>query len=147
MPNSGSPSPASDAFDQFHARPDTAGILPAAARPAQPFAENGARQDEAPLVFLHGPVERCGLAGGPHANADERGQQVGRDRQARTFRDVIDVADDLQAAARADNPRQQIGQALARTFDARRHNARRDHRRLQQAQDNLSRNRTLRPGA
>ena len=40
-----------DAFDQFHARPDAAGILPAAARPGQPFAQNGASRHESPLLF------------------------------------------------------------------------------------------------
>ena len=43
-----------------------------------------------------------------------------------------------------DDARQQIGQALARAFDARRHDARGDHRRFEQARDNPWRNRTLR---
>ena len=52
MPNSGSPSPARHAVDQLDAGPDAAGILPAAARAAQPLAEDGARRDQAALVLL-----------------------------------------------------------------------------------------------
>ena len=40
------------AVDEFHARPDAAGILPAAARPAEPFAEDRPGRDQPAFVFL-----------------------------------------------------------------------------------------------
>ena len=52
MPNSGSPSAGDDAVDQLHAGPDAAGILPAAAGAAEPFAENRARRHQPPVLFL-----------------------------------------------------------------------------------------------
>jgi hypothetical protein len=60
---------ASDALDQFHPRPDAAGILPAAARAAQPFAQNRAPGHQAALVLLERSRERAHLAGGAHADA------------------------------------------------------------------------------
>ena len=39
------------ALDELHARPDAAGVLPAAAGAAQPLAQDGARGDEAALVL------------------------------------------------------------------------------------------------
>ena len=56
MPNSGSPSPARTPWISFDAGPDAAGILPAAAAAAEPFAEDGAGGHQAPVVF----VERAG---------------------------------------------------------------------------------------
>ena len=41
-----------DAGDEFHAGPDATAILPAAARAAEPFAEDGAGEDEAAFAFL-----------------------------------------------------------------------------------------------
>ena len=41
------------AFDEFDARPYAAGILPAAARTAEPLAENGAGGDDAAFGFFH----------------------------------------------------------------------------------------------
>ena len=135
------------AFDQLHAGPDAARVLPAAAGAAEPFAEQRARQHQPALVLLQLAGQRGRLAGGAHADADQRGQQVRGDRQARALGDVVHVADDLQPAARPDHARQQLGQALARAFDARRHDAGGDHRRLEQARGSPSRNRTPRPGS
>ena len=115
-----------DAGDEFHSGPDAARILPAAAGAAQPFAKNRAREDESALMLQQGAGERRGLAGGPHAYADERREQIGGNRESRAFRDVVDVADDFEAASGAGDVREQSGEALAGTFNARRHDAARD---------------------
>ena len=44
------------AFDQLDPRPHSAGVLPAAARTADPLAEDRARGDDAALVFLQLPA-------------------------------------------------------------------------------------------
>ena len=69
MPNSGSPSAAAHAVDQLDAGPDAAGILPAAAGAAQPFAQDGARGHQAAVLFVQAAGERADLAGGAHADA------------------------------------------------------------------------------
>ncbi len=122
------------AQDQLHAGPDAARVLPAAAGAAQPFAQDRTGRDDPPFRFGKLAGERLGLAGGAHADGDEGGQQVGGDRQPRAFGDAVDLAYQLDAIARRDHARQQIGQRLARPFHARRHDARGDHRRLEQAQ-------------
>ena len=43
------------AGDQFHAGPNAAAVLPAAARAAEPFAQNRARRHQPPLGFLQLP--------------------------------------------------------------------------------------------
>ena len=120
--------------NQLHAGPYAAGILPAAAGTAEPFAEQRPRQHQPAFVLLQPPVQRPGLAGGAHADGNERGQQVRGNGQPRTLGDVVDVADDFQAAARPDHTGEQVRQLLAGAFNARRHDARRDDRRLEQAQ-------------
>ncbi len=107
------------AFDELHARPNAARVLPAAAGAAEPFAEQRARQHQPALVLLQLARQRGRLAGRAHADADQRRQQRRRDRQTRAFGDVVDAAGDFQAAPRPDNARQQFGQALARSLDAR----------------------------
>ena len=113
------------ALDQLHPRPDAARVLPAAARAAQPLAQDGARGHDAPLLLAELAGERVRLARGAHADGDQRGQQVGRDRQPRSLGNAVDLADQLDAVARPDQPRQQVGQRLPGAFDARRHDARR----------------------
>jgi hypothetical protein len=44
--------------------------------------------------------ERSRLAGGPHADGDQGGEQVGGDGEPRALGDVIDAADELQPQAR-----------------------------------------------
>ena len=122
------------AFDEFHARPYAARVLPAAAGTAEPFAQQRAGQDQPTLVLLQLTGQRRGLAGGTHADADQRGQERRRDRQTRALGNVVDAGRNFQTATRPDHARQQVGETLARTFDARRHNARGDDRRLQQAE-------------
>jgi len=122
------------AANQFHARPYAAGILPAAARAAEPFAQQRAREHKAPFLLLQRARQRLGLAGRPHADRNQRGEQVGRDRQARAFGNIIDMADQFQSAPRPEDARQQVGQVESRPFNARRHNAGGDHGRLQQTE-------------
>ena len=61
------------AFDELHARPHAAGILPAAAGAAEPLAEQRAGQHNPAFLLFERAGERVRLAGGPHASADERG--------------------------------------------------------------------------
>ena len=122
------------AADQFDAGPDAAGVLPAAARAAEPFAEQGAGEDDAALVFLKPAGERARLAGGAHAHADQGREQVGGNREPRALRDVVHVADDFQPAAGADDTLQQVGEALSRALDAGRDDAAGDHGGLEQAE-------------
>ena len=78
-----------DAVDQLDARPHAAGILPAAAGAAQPFAQNGARGHQAAVGLGQPAGERVDLAGGAHAHRDQAGQQVGGDGQARALGNVV----------------------------------------------------------
>ena len=100
-PNSGSPSPARTPVDQLDPRPDAAGVLPAAARAAEPLAEDRARRDQAALVLVR--AARSAMCVWPVARMQTAigSQQVGGDRQPRALGDVVDVADELDAAARA----------------------------------------------
>ena len=122
------------AFDQFHARPDAAGILPAAARTAEPFAEDGARQHEPAFVFLERTMQRTGLAGCSHAQRNHGGQQARGDGQPRAFGNTVDGADEFEPPALPHHPRQQVGEALARAFHAGWNDAAGDDRRLEQAE-------------
>ena len=141
------------ALDQLDARPGAARVLPAAAGAAEPFAENRAGRDQPALLFLERPGQRLRLTGGPHADGDEAGKQVRRDRQARALRNVVDVAHDLQTETGADQPGEQIGQMLLRALEPRRHDPRRDHGRLQQTEiiagkvEHLGQAREIRRGA
>ena len=122
------------ALDQFDSRPDTAGILPAAAGAANPFAQNGPRQNQTAFVFFECPFERLRLPCRAHANRNERREQIGRYREARSFGDIIDAADQFQPATRANDSREQVGQVLPGAFDARRHDAGRDDGGFEQAE-------------
>ena len=88
------------AVDELDAGPDAAGILPAAAGAAEPFAEDGARGDEAAVGFFEAAGEGGDLAGGAHADRDQAGQQIGGDGEARAFGNIVDLADDFDAAVR-----------------------------------------------
>ena len=121
------------AFDQLDAGPDAAGILPAAAGAAEPFAENRARQHQPAFVLLQCAVSERRLAGRPHAQRNQRGEQVGGHREARAFRDAVNATDQFDAAPGPDDAGEQVGQALAGTFDARRHDAAGDDGGFEQA--------------
>ena len=123
------------AVDQLDAGPDAAGILPAAAAAAEPFAEDGARRHQAAVVFLERAGERVDLVGGAHAHRDQAGQQIGGDGEARALRNVVHLADDFDAVAGlAGEPREQVGERLGGALHARRHDAAGDHGGLQQAE-------------
>ncbi len=121
-----------DAGDEFDARPDAARVLPATARSAEPLAQQGSRQDDPALRFLQAALQRSRLPRGPHADADQATQQVGRDRQARSLGNVVHARHDLDSQARSDHAFEEVGQALAAALDARRNQPARDDRRLEQ---------------
>ena len=121
-------------LDELHARPHAAGILPASARSAEPLAEDGAGGDHAAFGLFQRSGHLPGLAGGPHADADEAGQEVGAYRQARAFGDVVDFADQLEAAARPDHLGEHIAEFLLGTFQPGRDDAGGDHGGFEQAQ-------------
>ena len=120
-----------DALDQFDARPHPAAVLPATAATAEPFAEQRSREHEPALLFAQRAGERLRLAGGAHEHGDERGEQIRGNGEAGSLRNVVHRGDELDAATRPEHPRQQIGEALSRALNARRHNAGGNHRGLE----------------
>ena len=108
------------AFDEFDAGPNAAGVLPAAAGAADPFAEDGAGENEAAFAFGEFTGERLGLAGGAHAGADKGGEEVGGNGEAGAFRDVVDGGNHFQSASRSGDLREEIGEGFAGALDARR---------------------------
>ena len=122
------------AFDDFHARPDAAGVLPSAARSAQPFAQDGPRGDQLAFRFGEAARQRLRLAGGPHAGGDDGRQEVRGDGQAGALGDVVHLARDFQSQPRADELGQHVGQRLARAFQPGRNDAGGDHGRLEEPQ-------------
>ena len=120
------------AADQLGRRPDATGILPAAAAAAEPFPEDGPRRHQAAFGLRELAGERLGLAGRPHADGDERREQVGGNGQPRALGNVVDAADDLKTMPGADDAGEQLGQASPRALDAGRHDACGDHRGLQE---------------
>ena len=63
--------PCQDAVDQFDSGPYAAGILPAAARAAQPFAQDGARGHKAAVLLFQAAGERVNLVRRAHAHGNE----------------------------------------------------------------------------
>ena len=123
-----------NALNQFCARPDTAGILPAPAATGEPFPQNRAGGNESAFGFNQRAGQGFGLAGGPHAGGDERSQQIGRDREPRTLGDIVDAADDFKTEPRAHRSREQARQGFARAFDPRGDDARGNNRGFEQAE-------------
>ena len=121
-----------DPANELCGRPHPAGILPPAATPAEPFAEDRPGRDETTLRLVEPAGEGAGLPGGPHADTDESGEEIGRDGQARSLRNPVDRTDQLQAVAGADDGGKHVGQGLPRSLDPRRHDPRGDDRRLEQ---------------
>src|SRR5260370_20966428 len=74
--------------DQLNAWPDAAGILPAAAASAEPFAEDGARRHQSAVVLLERTGEGVDLVSGAHAHRDQAGHQIGGVSQARALRNI-----------------------------------------------------------
>ena len=121
-----------DPADELRGRPHPAGILPPAATPAEPLTENRPGRHETPLLLVEPACERAGLAGGPHADTDQRGEEVCRNGEPRSLRNPVDRADELQAMPGADHGGKNVGKRLSRSLDPRWHDPRSDHRRLQQ---------------
>ncbi len=111
-------------LDHFHPRPHAAGILPAAARTAQPFSQNRPSRHQAALILFERSRQRAHLTGGAHRDRDDGSQQIGGNRQAGAFGDSAHVGDDLQAVARHSGQRgQNVGEGLARPFQSWRNDA------------------------
>ena len=66
-----------DPADELCSRPHPAGILPPATTPAEPFAEDRPGRDETTLRLVEPADEGAGLPGGPHADTDEGGEEIG----------------------------------------------------------------------
>ena len=95
-----------DPFDQLHAGEDPPRVLPAAPRAAEPLAEDRPCHDQPRLDGFERAGQVLRLPRGAHQEADNRRQQVRRDRQPGPFRNVVDLAHDLQAVARPDDSRE-----------------------------------------
>jgi hypothetical protein len=122
------------AFDAFEARPQAAGVLPAAARTAEPLAEDRATGDLAQLGRRQRAGDALGLAARAHQHGDQRAQKVGRDGQARALGDAAHPTRKARAAP-AEELAEDFGQrSLALTLEGRRHPPRGDHRGLEQPQ-------------
>ncbi len=86
-------------------------------------------------MLLERSAERARLAGGAHAGGDQAREQVGGDGEPRAFRDVVDLADKLDAeSVAAGETGEQLRQRLRRAFHAGRHDARGDDGGLQQSE-------------
>src|ERR1035441_7310732 len=64
-----------DTIDEVNAGPYAAGILPAAAGTAEPFAQDGASGHEAALLFVQSAGERSQLAGSAHTSGNQAGKR------------------------------------------------------------------------
>ena len=106
--------------------------MPAPAAAAKPFPEDGTRRHEPPFGLGELTGERCRLAGRSHADGDQGGKEIRRNRKPRALRDVVHAAHKFEAAPGAHHPLEERREALARALHTRRHDARRDRRRLQQ---------------
>ena len=134
-PNSGSPAPASAPSISFmpgqtppescQPPPEPPSHSPRIARAATSRRSSS----------LSGPVSDCGLAGGPHADGDQRRQQIRRNRQPRALGNVVDVADDFQPEPGPDQhaPANRPGFCRDPSMPGGTMPGR-DHRRLEQAQ-------------
>ncbi len=122
------------AANQFRGGPDAAAVLPAAAGAGEPFAENRTRGNETAFVLRQRTGQGSRLAGGAHHHGNQRRQQVSRDGQTRAFRDAVDVADDFEAEAGADDAGEKVLQRFAGAFDTRRHDARGDDSGFEEAE-------------
>jgi hypothetical protein len=85
-------------------------------------------------VFFQRSRQRTSLAGRAHTHTHQRRQQIRRNCQPRTLRDVVNVADDFYSLARANDTGQQFRQTLAGAFNAGRHNPCRDDGCLEQSE-------------
>ena len=106
-------------LDELHARPQSARVLPASARAAEPLAEDRARGDEAPFALGELAFDGARLSRRAHAERDERGEQVRRDREPRALGDPAHPARQREPAAGAAEPREQPLEALPGALEAR----------------------------
>ena len=66
-----------DATDQLGGGPDAAGILPATTAAPQPFPQNRSGRNQPAFRFIQRSGERSRLTRSPHADGDERREQIG----------------------------------------------------------------------
>ena len=134
MPYSGSPAPASTPSISFMPgqTPPESCQPPPEPPSHSPRMARAATTRRSSSVRLPVRERVCPVARMQHG--DERRQQIGRDGQPRALGNTVDLAHELDATARANQPRQQVRQRLAGALDPRRHDARGDDRGLQQAQ-------------
>src|SRR5436190_23229680 len=86
------------AGNQLDSRPHAPGVLPSAARTAEPLAEDRAGRDDTSVILLERPRQRSDLAGGAHARRNETREQVRGNCEARSFRNVVYFADQFDTA-------------------------------------------------
>ncbi len=122
------------AVNDLGAREDPARVLPAASRASQPLSQDRAGDHHAGRLGIEGAGQTAGLAGGAHQERDERGEQVRRDRQPRALRNVVDLADHLQAQPWSQNLAQDHAQVVTSALERRRDQPRGDHARLDQTE-------------
>ncbi len=120
-------------LDQLDPRPDPSRVLPTAAAPADPLAEDGAGCDDPSIRFGQRSFEGTHLTGRTHQDRNQATEQVGRDRQTRPLGDVVDLTDEFQAEPRSDDGRQQRFDRLVASLEPRRDESRCDHRSLEQS--------------
>ena len=125
---------ATHALDQLDAGPDAAGILPAAAGAAEPLAEDRPRRTSRRSLFLQRAGERCGLAGGAHADAMSAASRFVETARREPLGMSLTLLTISSPRPGPDHAREQIGKRLAGALDARRDDARRDDGGLQQAE-------------
>src|SRR5262249_21900470 len=89
-----------DAVDELDAGPEPAGVLPASARAAEPLAEDGARRHQPAIAVLEAARDSADLSGRPHTDGDQTPEQSRGNGQPRAFRNIVHLADDLDAESR-----------------------------------------------
>ncbi len=110
-------------------------VLPAATGAADPFAQDGAGEHQTTFMFLQAVL--ISEAAWPVARmqtAIRRREEVGGNGEARTFGDVVDVADDFQPSPSPTIRSSNAAKLLAGAFNARRNNARGDDGGFKQAE-------------
>ncbi len=108
--------------------------MPAATRTTEPLAEDRTRHHDPRLVRLERANEPARLTGRPHQEADQRGQQVRGNSQSRALGNVVDLADHFEAAARPDDPGENLGEGTAGSLKRRRDQPRGDDASLDEPQ-------------
>ena len=135
MPNSGSPGRCLHALDQLDARPHAARVLPAAAGAGQPFAQDRAGRHQAPLVLGQRPVSDCACPVARMQTAIRQASRLVETASREPLGMPLTVADQLDA--RSPGPTSRASRSARLCSEPSmpgRHDARGDHRGLEQPQ-------------